>query len=379
MKKFATYILLLSLILSAGYFDMEAYASSDLVSRLSCIRFVVNNSSVDKAAIDVTLLEKYKDTYELSETDKETVSLAIKYNIIQGYGDGTLRLTQNVTRAEFACMIYRIRDYYNPPTDKITYNGDYSDLSDWNEKEIGYCIEHGYLMGYGDLFGSDDYITSAQLDIIGERLRYGLTTRQKYNLYDICGISPIPMNDILNSAYNDEICEYTLQLTVKGGGEYERYIDEPMYEKTIIADEMIVMMDAIGNQDYEKLKNEDYKQYQLRLCLTSISTPDSIVFRNDRTTRIEDIIYETANNGIKRESIHVFAPENCYKTVFPTVFTTKQSCGYEYFRYTEGSNLPEGIELYTWYRRKASVIYMENIGRNETLIISYEAPVVCNF
>ena len=30
-----------------------------------------------------------------------------KFDIVDGYEDNTLRLSDNVTRAEFACMIYR--------------------------------------------------------------------------------------------------------------------------------------------------------------------------------------------------------------------------------------------------------------------------------
>lgn len=365
MKKFVVYFLVL--ILSAGI-SIYGNASSTPVSRLRCIEFIIYHSSINIEEADTTILKQYIDTNKLSEDDKMIVSLALQYNIIKGYEDKTLRLTQNVTRAEFACMIYRIKDYYTSPVDSITYNGNYKDLSYWNEKEVKYCIEHGYLMGYGDVFGSKDNITESQLIIIKDRLLYGLNARQKYSLYEICGTSPISMNHILNSAYDNEICQFTPIITAKGGAEYER----PSYDKTLVADQMIIMMDAIGNLDYEKLKDDNYKEYQMNFCFPySMRTPNQIIFKDDRNITITDIIEEVQKFGTKRESIHVFAPENCYETVFPTVFSTKQACGYEYFRYEKCDNLPEEIELNKWYKRKVTTVYTDTTGRTTTLSVWY--------
>ena len=81
----------------------------------------------------------------------------------------------------------------------------YKDLSDWNSDAIYYCIEHGIMLGYSDKFGSSDVITDAQCEILKNRIIFGLTTRERYSLLNICGDSPIPISDFLNSAYNEEL------------------------------------------------------------------------------------------------------------------------------------------------------------------------------
>ena len=91
-------------------------------------------------------------------------------------------------------------------------------------------------------------------------------------------------------------------------------------------------------------------------------------------TNIEEILDEAKNNNTKRESIHVLAPQGSCEGVLYTAYRIRKGCGYEYFMYTQGDILPDGIELNRWYRRKFVVEHGENMrqGQEDYLYVTYE-------
>lgn len=145
---------ILTLNLATGAYD-----------RMNCIYSIITTADIDTSDADLSLLDEFTD---FSDSDpsfsnySEMVAKALELGIIQGYGDGTLRLDKDATRAEFSCMIYRAKDYFDASTALIEYNGIYEDIADWHKTETIYCIENGYLLGYGNKFGSDDLLTGEQ-------------------------------------------------------------------------------------------------------------------------------------------------------------------------------------------------------------------------
>lgn len=347
--------------------DKWIFTFSQNPTRLECISFVVLNSSVDFEKTDASLLDAYSDSTLIPDNKKQMVAAAIEHGIINGYTDKTLRPAANVTRAEFACMIHRAKEWFMPGTELVAYTGSYPDLSDWNRMEIAYCIQNGYLMGYGDRFGSDDLIEDWQMLIIANRLMYGLTTREKYSFLNVCGVSPVPYNDMLNSAYDPVLASSSNQAA---GLEPDTSIDTET-----AADMLTAMLDKIGNEAPDRLLSETYREYVRSDFLQSSPNgkiPYSIVY-NGTYTNIDTLIAQTQSFGTERESIHVLSPDNTRVGRILTGYRVRKGVGYEYFMYSGKGAVPEGFENGKWYRRRFSAEYTESVRSTHSSIfyVSY--------
>ncbi|MBE5812281.1 MAG: S-layer homology domain-containing protein [Clostridiales bacterium] len=77
--------------------------------------------------------------------------ILVKMNLLAGYPDGTLKLENNITRAEFSVLIMKMLGYNS---DNIVLESDkkFSDLkeSHWARKSIIKATELKYLNGYDD-------------------------------------------------------------------------------------------------------------------------------------------------------------------------------------------------------------------------------------
>lgn len=335
--------------------------SVSAVSRERCVTIIVQNSSIDSSNTKEDWLDRYTDGKNVEkESRKKYICAALENGIMRGYEDGTLRLNEDVTRAEFACMIYRAKDFYesHPLDQAIVYNGKYDDISTWNEKEILYCLENGYLMGYGDEFGSNDLITGEQIDIVVNRIKYGLSTREKYSLYDICGISPISMNEVLNSVNRDEIINYELEISHPEENVYESNNNE-------IALNLEKLLEIMGNMDYQKLQNDDYEKKIVDEFRGTGYAGNSISIQIEDGSEchsIEEKIKEAEDNKITRESIVVISPENNKKSSFYTAFNRSLGIGYEFYCYQNtDKGTPNGEKIGVWYKRRIVVDFTQNI------------------
>lgn len=148
-------------------------------------------------------------------------------------------------------MIYRAKDYFDAPTALIEYNGIYEDIADWHKTETIYCIENGYLLGYGNKFGSDDLLTGEQNTLVKDRLKYGLTAREKCACLEAWGKSEISYSQILNSAYDPAL----EALLPPFGHEYERHtskeVTDPATGETTVYDEYVVIDEQAYNEEKE--------------------------------------------------------------------------------------------------------------------------------
>jgi len=83
-----------------------------------------------------------------------------KYNILQGYPDGSFKPNQNISRAELAAILARFMSLAN-----VTIANPYSDLSSshWAYNMILSCTAQGWLQGDGNgTFRPDSPITRAE-------------------------------------------------------------------------------------------------------------------------------------------------------------------------------------------------------------------------
>lgn len=77
--------------------------------------------------------------------------LLVKMNLLAGYPDGTLKLENNITRAEFSVLIMKMLGY-NSDNIELQSDKKFSDLkeSHWARKSVIKATELGYLNGYTD-------------------------------------------------------------------------------------------------------------------------------------------------------------------------------------------------------------------------------------
>ena len=332
---------------------LSLFASA--VSREGCLNAIICHSTIDYESADKTVLNSFSDADGLEEHFTKIVSAALEKGIINGYGDGTLRLENEVTRAEIACMIYRAKDYYPPFAEKLCESNVYEDLSDWNADAIRYCMENGYMVGYGNAFGAEDIVTEDQLSVIVRRLRFGCNTREKYFVRQLCGTSPIDLNAIFLSAYDDALKENVF----RAFPESAIPTNEPA---EVIKDRMETLFEKLGNLDYRKLANEEYRA-DLEANFHGVLGYKTFMEINSST--IHTITERAIADKTVRESICVFSPTSCQAVAIIPGYTVTRAYGYEYFcdKSTEDSPKEE-----KWYRRTVKA----EISKTATnLLLSY--------
>ncbi len=94
-----------------------------------------------------------------------------KYNVINGYNDGTFKPDASVTRAEFVAMTVRYYDLFND-VNKKSNTVKYTDVASsyWAYSDIAFAKNIGWLNGYSDgSFRGDNDITRAEVVTVVNR------------------------------------------------------------------------------------------------------------------------------------------------------------------------------------------------------------------
>lgn len=94
-----------------------------------------------------------------------------KYDVINGYNDGTFKPDASVTRAEFVAMTVRYYDLFND-VNKTGNTVKYTDVSNsyWAYSDIAFAKNIGWLNGYSDgSFRGDNDITRAEVVTVVNR------------------------------------------------------------------------------------------------------------------------------------------------------------------------------------------------------------------
>lgn len=136
------------------------------------------NASRKEALLAIFDSEYFKNTqktykfdyyYDMKYQDDETKALfawCMEFGVISGYPNNTLGPDYYITRGEFALILARSRGYEGEaPTHFFT------DSQDWNAGALSWCYEMGYMIGYGDEFGVNDFLTKEQIEIVCRRMR----------------------------------------------------------------------------------------------------------------------------------------------------------------------------------------------------------------
>ena len=133
------------------------------------------------------------------------VGYLVKYDVINGYNDGTFRPEDNVTRAEFVTMAVRYYEIFNE-VKKTGYTVKYTDISSnyWAYTDIAFAKNIGWLNGYADgTFKGDNNITRAEVVTVTNHAT-GRTPDEDYITKNVTTLNRF--TDLKNSshwAYND--------------------------------------------------------------------------------------------------------------------------------------------------------------------------------
>ncbi len=114
---------------------------------------------------DLHYISAYTDMKHVSVKTKELFAKCVENNIISGFPDWTMRPSHYITRGEFAVLLARRTGY-----DGRGVSISFTDASDWNSWALSWCAEKGYMIGYGESFGVNDFLTNEQINVVCERV-----------------------------------------------------------------------------------------------------------------------------------------------------------------------------------------------------------------
>jgi hypothetical protein len=103
----------------------------------------------------------------------DEIGAAMDNGYIYGYPDGTFRPNQRVTRAEFASLVNRAKGYgYSMAASSVSYND--VDSRAWYCEDVAVAKIKGYMIGYGDgTFRPEDSISREETAVVLSRLYSG--------------------------------------------------------------------------------------------------------------------------------------------------------------------------------------------------------------
>lgn len=104
---------------------------------------------------------------------KDEVKLIAKRGWVNGYGDGTFRPYEKITRAEFAVIMYNAFAWYNyaMPENAQLYFTDAYKLSPWGRNAVYQAVVQGIITGYPDgSFRPNDAISYQEIEWLVQKL-----------------------------------------------------------------------------------------------------------------------------------------------------------------------------------------------------------------
>lgn len=144
------------------------------VSRAESAKILYGTSGCDRKDFEVAL--SHYDDVQSSSWQNFYVGLGTKDNVMQGYGDGTFRPNQSISRSEFLKIVllsmgYNLNDIMSIELNPETQFLDASDhLSEWQLKFAQFGKEMGLVNGYASgAFGFNNPISRGEAAIIIEK------------------------------------------------------------------------------------------------------------------------------------------------------------------------------------------------------------------
>ena len=185
-----------------GYNDGSFRADNDMTRAEAAAIFarLISEEKNEKTSGKSTFKDVDKNAWYA-----DYVGYLVKYDVINGYNDGTFRPEDNVTRAEFVTMAVRYYEIFNE-VKKTGYTIKYTDVSSnyWAYTDIAFAKNIGWLNGYADgTFKGDNNITRAEVVTVTNHAT-GRTPDEDYITKNVTTLNRF--TDLKNNshwAYND--------------------------------------------------------------------------------------------------------------------------------------------------------------------------------
>lgn len=121
--------------------------------------------------------------FSFASIHQDCGEVLVKMNLLAGYPDGTLKLENNITRAEFSVLVMKMLGFREDNIE-LTIDKNFKDLkkSHWAYKSVMKATELGYLSGYeDDTFRPSNNLTYAECcSIMVSILGYKSTLKGKW-------------------------------------------------------------------------------------------------------------------------------------------------------------------------------------------------------
>lgn len=145
-----------------GKFEGELPISRAMVST------VLMRISKDKSVDNLKTFNDLKD----SDWFNEAIKWAVKYGVIKGYDDNTVKANELVTRQEFAVMIYRFINAHGLEVENILDIDDskFADVPEWSKKAVVLLTEAGFINIKGDKFNPNGEFTREELAVTLDKI-----------------------------------------------------------------------------------------------------------------------------------------------------------------------------------------------------------------
>lgn len=87
------------------------FMPEEAITREDVVYMLVNSLGYSRyvQSVDYSVLNEFSDRGTISSDIEAYMAIAVKYNLIDGYDNGTLMPKNNLTRAEFTALLYRAR------------------------------------------------------------------------------------------------------------------------------------------------------------------------------------------------------------------------------------------------------------------------------
>lgn len=170
----------LCIILMLGVLPAYASDTPQYVTREQAVARLIETIGTEALNETESDISIFSDADRVSPEFVDELGVALTNGILTGTPGSSLNPQENITRLEFVVLVNRsIREL---PC--VRPNIIFSDVPDSNAGDVGRLVQAGIINGYGNhVFGSDDYLTQAQLDIILERIEKLSETRPQDDFY----------------------------------------------------------------------------------------------------------------------------------------------------------------------------------------------------
>lgn len=154
----------------SGYNGKLVFGPTNSITRgeVACVLFNMAGGSkldVDEGWYNEAIGWKSFDDVNGKEFYGKAIAWAKNAGVVNGYGDGTFRPDESVTREEFACMLANFAalkgdDVEGADTDLSGF-GDSASVSDWALDAVEWAVENG-VMGNGGFLAPANSISRAE-------------------------------------------------------------------------------------------------------------------------------------------------------------------------------------------------------------------------